>query len=277
MIESQKKEFVFCLDSDGCAIDAMTIKHQKAFGPEIIKVYGLSSIEEDFLDLWDQLNLYTSYRGINRFAGLLKSFEMMEAKGYQIPPYDQLKIWIGQTSALSTEALIDYNEVHPSDQLSKAIRWSHQVNDRIQSLDGAYGAFDYVKESLARMSEVGVVYVVSSANRQAIAKEWEDQGLMDYVDGMYGQEAGSKAQILKTISKKTKTEKDRMLMVGDALSDQRAAEDAGFMFYPIFAGQEDQSWKDLKDIYLPDVLNFDYLGPVEDKMKNSFNQWLKPM
>ena len=36
--EFQKtKDFLICVDSDGCAMDTMGIKHTEAFGPEAVK------------------------------------------------------------------------------------------------------------------------------------------------------------------------------------------------------------------------------------------------
>ena len=40
------KEFAVCIDSDGCAMDTMEVKHRECFGPQWIKTYGL----EDHFD-----------------------------------------------------------------------------------------------------------------------------------------------------------------------------------------------------------------------------------
>ena len=39
-------EFLVCVDSDGCAMDTMEIKHRKCFGPEMIKTWNLFEREE---------------------------------------------------------------------------------------------------------------------------------------------------------------------------------------------------------------------------------------
>ena len=36
-----KKEWLVCVDSDGCAMDTMDSKHHQAFCPQLIRVYGL--------------------------------------------------------------------------------------------------------------------------------------------------------------------------------------------------------------------------------------------
>ena len=36
-----KHKFLICIDSDGCAVDSMTIKHKKAFGRALIETWHL--------------------------------------------------------------------------------------------------------------------------------------------------------------------------------------------------------------------------------------------
>ena len=67
---AKKKEFLLCVDSDGCAMDTMDIKHFKCFGPCMVEEWGLEEWEEEILTRWNEINLYTMTRGINRFKGL---------------------------------------------------------------------------------------------------------------------------------------------------------------------------------------------------------------
>jgi len=64
---SAKKEFLVCVDSDGCAMDTMDIKHKKCFGPRLISEWGLEKWEDRVLERWNEINLYSATRGINRF------------------------------------------------------------------------------------------------------------------------------------------------------------------------------------------------------------------
>ena len=36
-----RKDYLICVDSDGCAIDSMDIKHVRCFGPCLIKEWDL--------------------------------------------------------------------------------------------------------------------------------------------------------------------------------------------------------------------------------------------
>ena len=53
------KDFLVCVDSDGCAMDTMEVKHRKCFGPKAVEVWGLEQIEERFLEVWNDVNLYS--------------------------------------------------------------------------------------------------------------------------------------------------------------------------------------------------------------------------
>ena len=68
----KKKEFLICVDSDGCAMDTMDIKHIRCFGPCMVEEWGLGKWKEPILERWNEINLYTMTRGINRFKGLAK-------------------------------------------------------------------------------------------------------------------------------------------------------------------------------------------------------------
>lgn len=64
------KNFLICIDSDGCAVDSMEIKHRRCFGPCMIETWHLEKWQDEILNRWNEINLYTKTRGINRFLGL---------------------------------------------------------------------------------------------------------------------------------------------------------------------------------------------------------------
>ena len=67
---TKKKDFLVCVDSDGCAMDTMDIKHFNCFGPCIISEWNLFEFEKEILERWNVINLYSMTRGVNRFKGL---------------------------------------------------------------------------------------------------------------------------------------------------------------------------------------------------------------
>ncbi len=43
----KKSKWLVCVDSDGCAMDTMDIKHFRCFGPRMVDEWGLSAWEEE--------------------------------------------------------------------------------------------------------------------------------------------------------------------------------------------------------------------------------------
>ena len=73
-------DYMICIDSDGCAMDTMEVKHRKCFGPQWIYTFGLDAHYEECMSLWLKINLYSITRGINRFKGLALALEEMEKR-----------------------------------------------------------------------------------------------------------------------------------------------------------------------------------------------------
>jgi hypothetical protein len=72
-----KHEFFVGIDSDGCAFDTMEIKHKECFAPNIIKYWDLQAVSKYARAAAEFVNLYSKYRGINRFPALMKVFELL--------------------------------------------------------------------------------------------------------------------------------------------------------------------------------------------------------
>ena len=53
----KKKDYLICIDSDGCAMDTMDIKHKHCFGPCMVKEWGLMEHEKEVLDIWNEVNI----------------------------------------------------------------------------------------------------------------------------------------------------------------------------------------------------------------------------
>ena len=92
MLEFKKEhDFLVCVDSDGCVFDAMEIKHKECFIPNTISEWELQSISKYARETAEFVNLYSKWRGTNRFPALVKVFELLEdreearARGYKAP------------------------------------------------------------------------------------------------------------------------------------------------------------------------------------------------
>ncbi|MBQ9248162.1 MAG: HAD family hydrolase, partial [Ruminococcus sp.] len=53
----KRHDYLICVDSDGCAVDTMEIKHSRCFGPRMIAEWGLEQWRDPLLKRWKEINL----------------------------------------------------------------------------------------------------------------------------------------------------------------------------------------------------------------------------
>ena len=248
------REYLVCVDSDGCAMDTMNSKHEQCFGPVMISMWGLTDQNETVQKEWNRVNLFSETRGINRFLALelvLKNIGMTEST----EDFAVFQKWLKETKELSQASLKAWTESHASETCRKALEWSRQVNEKISQMPKEGNkAFDGVRQVLARIHEIADVCIVSSANRGAVEEEWTREGLLDHVDVLMTQENGSKKDCIKAILERG-YKPEHVLMVGDAPGDLEAARFNGVSFYPILAGRESESWEKLYESALISLMH----------------------
>lgn len=272
----RKKEFLVCVDSDGCVMDTMDIKHIRCFGPCMVNEWKLFEWQEEILERWNEMNLYTMTRGINRFQGLAKALTEIDERYVRIEGIEDLKQWVRQTKELSNPALSKAICDSGSICLKKALSWSEKVNQRIQELPGELGKpFDGACEALAAAGKRADVAVVSSANPQALKEEWKRHGLIKDVDLLLAQDVGSKESCIRALLEKG-YEKRKTLMIGDAMGDYEAAEKNEVFFFPILAKKETESWEACRETALDRLFEGNYGGEYQrhvlKQFRDNFNQ-----
>ena len=241
----KNREYLVCVDSDGCAMDTMDIKHFRCFGPCMVEEWGLEEWAQPILARWNEINLYTMTRGVNRFKGLAMALDEINAQYTAIEGLDELKAWAASAPELSNGALEKALPAAQGPCLAKALSWSKKVNAGINALpESEKKPFDGAAACLAAAHAAADVAVVSSANREAVEEEWARCGLLGSVDVLCCQDAGSKAACIAQLKAKGYAP-DHILMVGDAPGDKAAAEKNGVWFYPILVRHEAESWAEL--------------------------------
>lgn len=270
----KSKQYLVCVDSDGCAMDTMDVKHKKCFGPKAIEQWNLEAIETTFLETWNRVNLYSRTRGINRFKGLVKTFELLVAMGIDMPNCSSISEWIQTSDEQSNPALEKAIARTNDPQLIKTLAWSEAVNKAIRELPEDDEPFPNVKEGLKIVSAVADVAIVSSANGGAVQREWTRHDLVPYVQVLLGQEAGSKATCIRGLKEKNYSE-NQVLMVGDALGDLEAAVTNRVLYYPILVGQEGFSWTRLASEAIVKFIDGSYRGEYQQKLIDQFKANLK--
>lgn len=271
----KNKEYLICVDSDGCAMDTMSIKHIKCFGPCMVEEWKLNTWEKEILTSWNNVNLYTMTRGINRFQGLLTALKEIHEQYTQVDGINILEDWVTHTSELSNTALEREIQKNDATILKKALKWSETVNIAIQELDEKdKQPFQGVKEALAYAHRFADIAIVSSANLQAVVEEWDIHGLLEHTDVVLVQEVGSKAYCIRELEQKG-YEKDKILMTGDALGDYKAALANDVFYYPILVQHEVQSWIEFKEQAVSRLVDGNYEGIYQTEKIDAFMNNLK--
>lgn len=271
----KKKDYLICIDSDGCAIDTMDIKHIRCFGPCMIKEWGLEPWQEMVQKRWNEINLYTMTRGTNRFKGLGMALKEVDELYKPIEGISSLLQWIDTANELSNENLEQAVRENKSPVLKQALSWSLRVNQSIAALpQEEKRPFEGAEEGLRRAHEGADVAVVSSANQQAIVEEWTRYQLLQHTDIILSQDAGSKSYCIKRLLEKG-YERSRVLMVGDAPGDLDAALENKVLYFPILVGRELESWKRLTDEGLGRFWNHGFDEAYQELMIREFRENLQ--
>ncbi|HBI6975566.1 MAG: HAD family hydrolase [Clostridium perfringens] len=269
---NKQKDFLICIDSDGCAIDTMDIKHIKCFGPCMITEWNLEEWKEPILERWNEVNLYTLTRGINRFKGLAVALIEINEKYITIEGLDEFVRWTEETKELSNESLEVEIEKTNNICLKKALEWSKSVNKSIDLLsDDEKCPFEGVKEAIILAKKVADIAIVSSANEKAVLDEWNKHDLLENVDIVLTQNIGSKSYCINKLIAKGYS-RNNVLMVGDALGDLKAAEENEALYYPIMVRKEKESWIRFSKEALERFTSNSYYGEYQEKVIAEFKE-----
>jgi len=269
------RDFFIGIDSDGCVFDSMEIKQRQFFIPNALKHFGLYSIEIPLRTTWEFVNLYSLYRGGNRFISLIKVFDLLSeneevrATGCTLPDLTSLKKWVKTENRLSNSTLRRYFESNYNKELEKVVMWSEAINEEIAVNLKKIPPFKNARSGIIKASRYADLVIVSQTPLEALEREWEENNLRKYVKYIAAQEHGTKSEQLSGAAK-GKYEECKILMTGDAMADFDAARSNGVLFYPIIPGREEQSWAVFNTDALDRFLSNTYSGKFEDDLIKEF-------
>ena len=274
-----QRPFFVGIDSDGCAFDSMEIKHKECFCPNTIKWWDLQSVSKYAREAAEFVNLYSKWRGINRWPALTMVFDLLQeraevkARGARITEAKRVREFMASGKPLSDAGLKAYMAEHPDPELDKALGWSKAVNASVADMVHGVPPFPYMRESLQSLQSQADVVVVSATPTEALVREWEEHDIAKYVRVIAGQEMGSKKQHLAWAAK-DKYPADHILMMGDAPGDLEAAKANGVLFFPIDPGQEEKSWERFYQEGLARFTAGTYAGEYEAALIAEFETFL---
>lgn len=266
----KRRSFLVCVDSDGCALDTMDIKHSRCFGPCIIREWGLEPWRDELLTRWNEINLYTRTRGINRFQALAIMLAEVHEKYCEIQDLDSLAQWVNDSPEPTISELTRSAEATDSICLKKALAWSESVNQSVSLLAlEDKRPFEGVRRALARTHRYADVAVLSNANLQTVLDEWDFYGLLEYTDIVLAQDDGGKSRCIRELLK-TGYENNRVLLCGDAPDDLAAARENHIFYYPVLVGHECESWTEFLSEGFERLRNGTYAGRYQQQKIDMF-------
>ena len=240
---------------------------------------GFQGISKYAREAWEFVNLYSKSRGCNRFLALLKSVELLNkrteviARNPSIPAMVALEEWIGKESRLGNLALKRYAQNTNESLIHTLLLWSEKVNEEIADMVKGIPPYPYVKKSLEMLKDKADMIVVSQTPVEALTREWRENNIEKYVRVIAGQELGTKTEHLEYAAK-GKFENKKILMVGDAPGDMKAAQSNNVLFYPINPGHEEASWERFYNEAIDRFFSGNYSGEFEDMLINEFESFL---
>ncbi len=246
----QFKTFVG-IDSDGCIFDTMEAKQKDFFHPAIIRHWNLEAIEPQVRAAAEFTYLYSTFRGLNRFLGLCKTFELLNdwAETYNratLPDPADLRAYCESGLPLSNATLKAEAERTGSSLLANAYDWSVQLNIDIDTQMPAPPPFLGTEKALQRIQATSDAIVISQTQAVALLKDWYRDDLAKYVSVIAGPELGSKIDHF-TMAATDRYSANAILMIGDAPGDMAAAQAIGCNFFPINPSHEVDSWSRFMD------------------------------
>ena len=274
-----KKKFFVGIDSDGCAFPTMELKHKECFIPNIIKYYHLQSISKYVREAAEFVNLYSKWRGINRFPALIMVMDLLaerpevEKSGVRLPDLTEIRKWIDSGAALGNPALKAEVEKTGNPVLKQALEWSEAVNRSVDWMVEGCGPFAFVRESLEKMAPLADIVVVSATPGAALEKEWAEHGIARYARVIAGQEMGSKKEHI-ALAAGGKYPPENILMIGDAPGDMKAARGNKALFFPVNPGSEEKSWEFLYLEAFDRFVSGTYTGALENELVRKFEALL---
>jgi phosphoglycolate phosphatase-like HAD superfamily hydrolase len=267
------------IDSDGCAFDTMEPKHKECFCPVTVWKWDLACISKYVREAWDFVNLYSKERGCNRFhalqhvMNLLRERPEVVRRQVQVPVLRSLDGWTACARALGNPELEAEVERGRDTELARVLDWSKAINEMVGRVVKGVPPFPGVRESLALLDGKADMMVVSATPGEALQREWQEHGIARYMSIIAGQEMGSKKDHL-ALGAAGKYPAERILMIGDAPGDLKAARANKAMFYPINPGHEEASWDRFAREAGPRFLGGQYTREYEARLIAEFDTLL---
>ena len=275
----KKHDFFVGIDSDGCVFDTMEVKQKECFCPAFIKHFGMQPASKYAREVWEFVNLYSRDRGCNRFLAVQKALKLIgerdvfAQRGMKVSGIPALDAWLKEENKLGNPALEAKVKATDDPALTKILAWTKEVNQRIADMVYGVPPFPWVRESLEKIRPKADVIVVSQTPVEALVREWKEHKIDHLVNFMAGQEAGTKTEHIRYATN-SRYAPERILMIGDAQGDLKAATRNKALFFPIVPGKEEQSWERFAKEGSDKLFNGTFAGAYQQELLKEFGEAL---
>ena len=201
---------------------------------------------------------------------------VVKTSSVKIPNLKILEKWIQKTEQLSSDSLIQFSlEVNPDEKfkLETVIEWSEDVNRMVQitainlpPMEGALEAMGLLKGNVD-------LVVISNTPLKTLHREWLENNIFNNILYIGGQETGTKTQMLKAVAE-NKYDPNKILIIGDAPGDLKAAQNINALFFPILPLKEEMSWREFNAFGYDHFINDSYKGEYQNNQIQKFQSIL---
>jgi phosphoglycolate phosphatase-like HAD superfamily hydrolase len=272
-------DFFVGIDSDGCVFDSMEVKQKEFFIPAALRYFDLFRVSKQVRESWEFVNLYSVFRGGNRFPAMIKVFDLLSQRkeiieaGVTLPDLSSLKEWVKNETKLGNASLRKRYEEKPDKSLEVVLKWSEAVNKEIGEWLHDIPPFKHAVRTMEKLSGSADIMVVSQTPLEALEREWLENDLKKFVSVIAGQEHGTKTEHI-ALAAKSKYPDNKILMIGDAFGDLNAAKSNGILFFPINPRKEDLSWEIFLNEGFEKFTHGSYAGNYEETLISEFRKSL---
>ena len=277
------RDYLVCVDSDGCVFDNMELKHKECFCPTTINVWGAAeriALRPGGCGVCQPVFQDPGNEPLSRsgaHTGATGCPQRGPRAGLCLSRPDSVEKWIEETDSLSAIGIKEYASAHGGDMdpvLATAARWSAEVDENIERIVHGVTPLPDVKDAFAEISRFADIVIVSATPHEAIVREWSAQGLLEYITVVAGQELGTKKDCIHK-SMESRYAANHVLMVGDAPGDHDAAQSNGVLFDPIIPSQEVESWSRLRSEASKKFRDGSYAGNYMSSILAQFDSVLR--
>ncbi|NMA43293.1 MAG: HAD family hydrolase [Oligosphaeraceae bacterium] len=276
----KEHDYFVGFDSDGCIFDTMEIKQKECFCPAFIKHFKLQAASKYAREVWLFVNLYSKDRGCNRYLAIQKALKLISQwdvfaergikLGASIPALDA---WVKEENKLGIPTLKKKVADSKNEELAKILDWSMEVDARILDMVHGVPPFPKVRESLQKVHAKADAIVVSQTPIEALRREWKEHDIDQFVNFIAGQEAGTKTEHLQ-LAAQGRYDSDKILMVGDAPGDYKAAKANNALFFPIIPGEEEKYWREFLNEGMARFFEGKFIGDYQNRLLAEFDKAL---